>query len=177
MNEKTDKVEEFFRTVDAQIDFFKTTTKIDCIPGCGHCCENPRVCATVLEFFPLARFIYREKREEEVWEKLSKNSEVCIFFQKQGQGCCSVYPYRGLICRLFGFSLRKEKTGKISPLTCRMLQEKFSPTVELQLLPIMSECAYNFLDIDPALATIQHPINTAIARAMQRWSFFQCAST
>ena len=81
---------------------------------CSKCCLYDDINATPLEFLPLAFHLYKSGLLEEVIEKINnKNDSRCIFsvFENDKWGC-SVYPSRGLICRLFGFASVLDKHEK-----------------------------------------------------------------
>jgi hypothetical protein len=100
------------------------------------------------------------------------------------KGFCGNYSKRGLICRLFGASARKNnKTGLRELITCKILKaekpdsfqsvtERINSDMEIPLAP-----AYytRIKDVDEAL-TNQYPVNQAILMAIElvlRYKFYQ----
>ena len=114
MEEKVNAVESVFRKLDEEIAQFQANTTLHCKAGCGKCCFKPDIEATILEFLPFALHLYQEGKAE-VWHEKLKTStaDVCMILNpaQGGTGLCFDYNYRGLICRLFGYSARTTKYG------------------------------------------------------------------
>lgn len=51
-----------YEMLDAEIAQFQAASALRCASGCGRCCENPKVVATVLEVLPLAYHFWKEQR-------------------------------------------------------------------------------------------------------------------
>lgn len=136
-----------------------------------------RIEATVLEFLPLAWYMY-QCGEAVMWhQKLSEDvSPVCVILNplQQGKGLCSTYRYRGLICRLFGYAARLNKYGRAELITCSIIHDlpAYQPTEEaiqggtIQV-PVMRDYYMQLQGIDPVLAAERIPINQAIKRALE----------
>jgi len=97
--------------------------------GCEllHAHVADQVEASPSEMLPLAAELYR-RGEAEVWlEKLENAEDVCVFFAKDPnsdwKGRCSVYPWRPSLCRLFGFSSRKNKNGRPELVKCSRMEK------------------------------------------------------
>jgi Fe-S-cluster containining protein len=172
------QVEAFFGGVDAMIVSFRQQTGITCPPSCSLCCEYTRIESTVLEFIPLARALWDNGTAEEVYRALTVDQSQCHFFtgakpdSKTG-GYCSIYPYRGLVCRVFGYSTRREENGMVTLNTCQRLREVFGDIIEqipagsLQhMRPLRDSLYRDFSRIAPHWAVV-HPINTAVKRAIE----------
>jgi len=129
LQEKSLAVKEVFEELDRDVSRYLGESNLTCFAGCGRCCMNPKVAATVLEFIPLAFDIYQGGNAEQVMDKLEQTSdlETCMVFLKTSQdsesGICKTYKYRGLICRLFGVSARKNKYGQKEMIICRKIKE------------------------------------------------------
>src|SRR5690606_16689828 len=104
-------------------------SKISCFKGCGHCCTNPKVSASVLEFLPLAFELYLSGKAEETLDILSSSAgdSYCILLKKMSidaeAGFCTDYENRGLICRLFASSARRNKNGEKELLLCKKIKD------------------------------------------------------
>lgn len=167
-----------FALLHHEIAAFQGWSKLACKAGCGKCCTKPDIEATVLEFIPLAHHLYITNQCFEWLERL-KNTEssVCVIFESPapGSGRCSAYPYRGLICRLFGFSARINKHAQKELVTCQVIKsEQALPYAEVlekvghdALIPVMSHYYMRMLAIDSDLARNFYPINEAIKRAIE----------
>lgn len=178
--EKIQQVEELFNELETEIDSFKNLSKIKCLSGCFKCCINPEIEATVLEFLPFALYIVQAGREEEWLAKIDANSEsdICaILDESLGEkigGGCSEYKYRGLICRLFGYSASFNKYGSPVYVTCKTIKTEFKTeyeTVDREIknemqIPVMKNYYFKLYAIDINLSSKFYPINDAIRRAI-----------
>ena len=102
---------------------FANTFNIACKDGCGTCCEhfNPNITEVEAEF--LAYGLIVEKRDQEVYELLSNvdgDSEACPLYNKDDvYKHCTVYKWRPLVCRLFGYAASLDKEGNPVYRTCK----------------------------------------------------------
>ena len=106
------------------------------------------------------------------------NKGRCVFYQPddriEGNGRCGVYPFRPLVCRLFGFSGKKDKTGKLKLVTCPIIKEMHKHSLdniqkepEQFFMPGMSDFSARISSIDPELGRNQLPMNEAFKVAVQ----------
>jgi Fe-S-cluster containining protein len=178
IEEKVKEVEAVFNRLDAAISRFQSGSSLYCPPGCGKCCFKADIEATILEFLPFALHVYNEGKAEAWYEKLkTTESSICLILnpQQSGAGLCSDYQYRGLICRLFGYSARTNKYGKRELVTCHVVKteqqesyEKASLEVEAGGdIPVMNEYYMQLLGIDADLTRDFYPINQAMRRALE----------
>lgn len=175
--EKIMAVERLFADLDMDITRFQQISGLHCPAGCGKCCFKPDIEATVLEFLPFAWHMYNRGDAETWYQKLNQDtSSVCAILNpmQSGQGLCSMYRYRGLICRLFGYTARLNKYGRAELVTCTTLREQPSyrhvdqaiESREMEV-PVMRDYYMRLQGIDPALAAERIPINQAIMRALE----------
>jgi uncharacterized protein len=173
-------VEKIFHELDKKISDFQEDTGLKCISGCGKCCFNPEVEATILEFLPLAFHFYKSGKAPEIYENfLSNNSPVCAMLSPvvpaTSSGFCSEYRYRGLICRLFGFSARRNKIGNLDLFTCKVIKEnqpdeyrQASTNINSGMhAPVTTDYYMKLRSIDPDLGLKTYPINEAIIKAFE----------
>jgi uncharacterized protein len=176
--EKVHAVEEVFRDLDEAISTFQSWSTLHCKFGCGKCCFKADIEATALEFLPFAHHLYLNDQATEWLDKISRSENpVCHILSptQSGAGLCSDYQYRGLICRLFGYSARTNKYGKKELVTCQIIkteQESAFTTADLKIgengsVPVMSNYYMQLHAIDPELARDFYPINTAIKKALE----------
>ena len=179
--EKSLNVSGVFAELEIEIQEFLSQSQLHCFKGCGHCCTNPRVSASVLEFLPLAFDIYRSGRAEDTLALLSTSSEesYCIMLKKLSvdadAGQCTNYTNRGLICRLFASSARRNKHGEKELLTCRKIKEGNKELFEAATegikaemnVPLGSDYYTRLYGIDFNLANEQFVINIAIRKALE----------
>ncbi len=176
--EKVKAVEELFQKLDDEISSFQVKSTLHCKMGCGKCCFKSDIEATILEFLPFAYYLYKEGKAEEWLIKIkSSESSICQILNpsQNGVGLCSEYQYRGLICRLFGFSARTNKYGKKELVTCQIIkteQEEAYQSSESMLeqgleVPVMNQFYMQLHGIDDELTRNFYPINTAIRHAIE----------
>jgi uncharacterized protein len=181
LQEKSREVRIVFDELDLEIKAFLEASKLTCITGCGFCCSNPKVSASVLEFLPLAFDLYEKGKAEKTLEILEDANEdkYCIIYKSTSadaeMGFCSDYQNRGLICRLFSSSSRKNKEGKKELITCKKIKEnkkelfeKASKEINEQMpIPSSSSTYSKLYNIDFQLTSEQMPINKAIKKAIE----------
>lgn len=181
MLDKVKAVEKVFEELDKEIASFQGNTRLHCVAGCGACCKKPDIEATPLEFLPFAHHLYTIGEAENVLEQLNSDAEsVCIIFkafpgQNKNAGTCTEYKYRGLICRLLGFSASLDKYGKPELATCKIIKETqaddYSNTVkgigEGLAIPVMRDYYFRLRSVDPNLSDKFYPINIAIKEAIE----------
>ncbi|OEK02653.1 hypothetical protein BFP97_14475 [Roseivirga sp. 4D4] len=177
---KVKAVEKIFASLDQEITALQTTSGLRCIAGCGKCCFKPDVEATPLEFLPFAFHLYLTNRIEEKYDLLLERvSSICTIFEPQESslvnGSCSEYKFRGLICRLFGYSAVRNKYGKTSFVTCAPLKTQSPEKVAAiesgigngESVPMMNDYYFQIRSVDPDLGNNLLPINQAIRQAME----------
>lgn len=177
-DEKVKEVEAVFQKLDAEIAQFQLATGMHCKSGCGKCCFKPDIEATSLEFLPFAVYLYREGLAEQWHEKLSASEQpVCLILNptQPGAGLCTEYRYRGLICRLFGYSARTNKYQKKELVTCQVIKTEEPAEYKKGVMlveeggnvPVMSQYYMQLHAIDPDMTTEFYPINVAIRKALE----------
>lgn len=176
---KVRSVEVIFRDLEQKIEAFKQDTQIHCVAGCGFCCKKPDIEATVIEFLPLAFHYFLNDKAEERLAYLKNNPQsVCHLFHEgsvPGAGFCTLYPYRGVICRLFGFSARKDKYDNPEYSTCRKIKEAMPEKyIDAYLavksglkIPLMTDYYQRLNHVDFELARKMYPVNIAIQKAIE----------
>jgi Fe-S-cluster containining protein len=178
LEEKVKSVEAVFEKLDGEISKLQSWSTLHCEHGCGKCCFKPDIEATALEFLPFALHLFKTNQAEEWLTKLTEtNEDVCLILHphQSGAGLCSEYVYRGLICRLFGYSARTNKYGKRELVTCQIIKtgqaEKFAEAEkkieEGVEVPVMNEYYMQLASIDFDMAREFYPINQAIRKAIE----------
>jgi uncharacterized protein len=177
LEEKIRAVEALFEKLDENIQHFQTTSGLHCKWGCGKCCYKADIEATVLEFLPFAHHLYQNNLAFEWLEKLSEPAETCRILNplQGGAGMCSEYKYRGLICRLFGYSARTNKYGAKELVTCQIIKTEQEESYRISAdavaagseIPVMSNYYMQLHAIDYNLAQQFFPINEAIKRSIE----------
>jgi Fe-S-cluster containining protein len=172
LTRKIHAVNRILRQADKHIETFKTQSKITCLPNCGLCCTRTDIESTITEFLPATYKLYLSGEYNTILENIEyKTDTICVFYNPfSNEGFCSHYQTRGLICRLFGFSTRTEKSGIRTLVTCKPIKQVLGFNESQYILsfaPEMSEYYLKLYGIDPKL-TIQYlPINQSIKKALE----------
>jgi Fe-S-cluster containining protein len=194
LQQKSQEVRRVFEELDAEIKLFMDTSQMGCISGCGFCCSNPKVSASILEFLPLAFDLYEKGKAEKALDILETKTEedFCIIYKATttdaSMGFCSDYQNRGMICRLFGSSARKNKEDKKEIITCKKIKEAKKEQYEAASLavneemsvPLSSDAYSRLYNIDFQLTSDQMPINQAIQKALEavlRFKYYEGSET
>ncbi|MDD5614420.1 MAG: YkgJ family cysteine cluster protein [Candidatus Omnitrophica bacterium] len=183
---KSNAVLKIYREVDRDIANFKSKTSLRCLPGCGHCCESPKIETTVLEFLPLVSKLHKANRISDLKKRIdvSGNSNICPLYLPAGivsvraaqhKGMCSEYGLRPLLCRLYGFSVVRTKDSKACLVTCSLIKDFYKARYQKALrfisnnsvFPVMNNYALKLSVIDFSLGIKQYPIKEALARAVE----------
>jgi uncharacterized protein len=178
IQEKVEQVELVFHNLDSEIATFQAATNLHCKFGCGKCCFKPDIEATILEFLPFAFYLYKEGVAEDWLIKMENNeSSLCPILNptQSGAGLCSEYIYRGLVCRLFGYSARTNKYAQRELVTCQIIKTEQNENFDLAekkiseggAIPVMSNYYMQLHAIDFELTNQFYPIKLAIKKAIE----------
>ncbi len=174
------EVTTLFSDLELEIQQIKAETGLHCIHNCVKCCLYPKIEATVLEFIPLALHAYQTGQVDTFLTKLEQGDPICIFLKQEpdalSQAGCTQYPYRGLICRLFGYSHVTTKQNQRQLATCKPIKEQQPLAVktaaerllQTHLGPKGSDYYAQLQGIDFNLGTERYSINQAIKRALEK---------
>ena len=183
---ETDKllreVSRIYRGIDRKTDRLQRAASLFCPEKCGICCNTQNIETTLLETLPLAEAIFNRKEEElilqAIEERLSRNDFRCVLFgpsEKPLYGFCTYYPFRPLLCRLFGFAVRKNRHDGFDFCACRHLKESAPDSVkraELSIsmglrIPVYQESFMRIAALNPSIGIQRRPINLAIKEALE----------
>lgn len=169
-----------YEKIDEGTSRFRSLTGIHCPVGCGTCCESTEVEATPLEFFPLALGLFHDGHEGEVLDRLDNASgDACAFHRPDelchGKGRCSIYPWRPLTCRLFGYAAVRLKNDRLEMTICSLVG-KLLPDARCLAASLMdrgfdplvfTDVASELRGIDWNLGSQLLPINDAAKEAIE----------
>ena len=172
-------VENLFNQLEQESTQFEKSSGIGCVSGCGKCCTYSDIEASPLEFLPWAFHLFLNGEAGKTLTILNNTDSPTYIIYKPltilGQGRCSNYKYRGLICRLFGFAANTDKYGNLRLATCKIIKEgqadKYKSTVEAiskgLYVPIFTEYYMQLSNIDFNLGNRIVPINKALKLAIE----------
>lgn len=184
MLDKIRKVEKVFKQLDKETEKFGKQSNMKCLTNCNLCCFKKGLEANVLEFLPLAYQLVKSNQHNAALDLLDTNPEFCINLAKtqiQGQTAgCSVYKYRGLICRLFGSSAIRGKNAKLAIYTCSHIKKEYpeefiraSEHINQKMnIPVVTDFYYKMYFIDSQLANDYNPINVSIRKAIEKVAYY-----
>jgi Fe-S-cluster containining protein len=174
---------EAYQEIDQRITRLVQATGFSCSAGCGSCCEKDSVEATVLECLPAARELFlmgeAAKIRDEILEREKRGDKTCVFYSPdphvEGNGRCSMYMTRPLICRLFGFAARKNRHGEKEYVFCKKQPPADDETrlrVNVALnsgmsIPVFQDEFMRVNSIDPGRGAELITINRAFREAIE----------
>jgi Fe-S-cluster containining protein len=177
---KVQAVNKIYNLLEKDIAKFQYKCELKCFEGCGHCCQKNDIEATVLEFLPYAYFQFKNGNALNEYNRLieKKHENLCFILSdktiENSTGFCSLYKYRPLICRLFGFSAITDKYENVVLSTCKIIKDKCSyqyskvvNDVKKYNIPLNTNYYYQLSLIDIDLCTQFYPINQAIIKSLE----------
>ena len=179
IEQKVQRVENLFKDLEKESVQFEKSSGLSCVAGCGKCCTHPDIEASPLEFFPWAFHLFLQGEAENTLKLLAETkSATCFIYQPLAfvdKGNCATYKYRGLICRLFGFSANTDKYGKLRLATCKIIKEGQAEKYETinesinqgLKVPIFTEYYMRLSQIDFRLGNRIMPVNQALKLALE----------
>lgn len=175
VGELAEAVRRIYREADARTGAFSQASGLRCPTGCGRCCESPYIEASPVECLPLAESLLPRGSEWletlRLFERRNKTlPSACPFYVSFGfgQGLCSVYEHRPLVCRLFGFAGRRDRKVRARLAICHYHRENETP------LPATGEAPPLFTDFSVRTASLAPelgqpmPIARAVAIALEK---------
>jgi len=156
---------------------YQSGTGLSCPPGCGRCCTNPEIEASVLEMIPFALKIYDQGQLDEWIQKLEeRENPQCILLEideSTGKTRCISYNERPSVCRMFGVAGTYNKHQEITHSICKLIKELNTeiptPNESTPLIPLWSS---KLTAIDPELSKNKLPINQAMKLALEKIAFY-----
>ncbi len=170
-----------FQSLDEEVMSFALTQSVRCLPGCGACCQSPNIETTVAEMLPLAYELFQKgNAEDSAWNWSEEQGAACPQYEshpdRPAQGRCRTYAFRPAICRLFGYSGFRDKSGAIRFATCRNIQAQEGERIQSiegrlnrgeSTIPFLAEVHERVAEIGGNLAWEILAINEALRRALE----------
>ncbi|MCE1198122.1 MAG: YkgJ family cysteine cluster protein [Marinilabiliales bacterium] len=185
------EVMQLYHELDEHLALQASHSGMTCPNSCDLCCRKTDIAASPLEFLPLAASLYETGQLTAFMERLEDPSfKWCVCFDPEaaveGRWSCRHYPFRALICRLFGYGYRLDKEGNLVLVTCRLMKEEQPEAVgkamqraidQPEEMPVFSHYSLRLMAIDPDLAVPQMPINQAARLAIEKLYFHYLGET
>jgi len=154
----------------------QSTTGLNCLPGCGRCCMNPDIEASVMEMLPFALKMYDDGRLDEWLLKTeSPGRNFCLLLEPhgdEGKGACLSYEERPSICRMFGVAGYFDKNHSPTLSVCKYIKENHLDLPKAQAsTPMLTHWSSKMASLHPELTKTKLPMNQAIREALNRVAF------
>lgn len=166
-----------FAEVDFATQAVAERAGLACPGGCGRCCDNPDIWTTPAELVPLAVELVTRGAADEAYDR-AQAADRCVFLDSSGPGLgrCSVYALRPMVCRLFGFAARRDKSGGLELAACAVHKQVAPEAVARARAiaaeggaPVFAEWQERVRELDGAAAELM-PLNRALQVAIERVS-------
>ena len=175
---KISTLQTIYHEIATTISHFKEKTQIDCVYGCGDCCNHFEPYISVLEATLIVEYLQEdsERMERFLQVRGSKTDILCPFYQVASPYHCGIYPIRPLICRLYAFSGKKvDQQIHYSP--CPRIRDHYTTEVanarrliaEGLTIPLYKEQYPYLCELDFVLATDLHPLTRSVEIAIEHW--------
>lgn len=184
LRELSRRVEAVYGEMADTFSGYQQASGLSCRSGCGECCTQPTIEATVLEMLPLALHLFDQGKAEQTLTQLEELPEgsSCSFYQRLSfdgkQGQCSVYQQRPSICRVFGAAGYRDKLGQAALSVCKTIKADKAEKYQQHLImlsgqppPMMMSAKEQVSELDYALGAKHYPINEAMRLALEKVLF------
>jgi Fe-S-cluster containining protein len=163
---------------------YQKASGLHCLEGCGKCCNNPEVEASVMEMLPLALRMHDEGKLEYWIDQLEMTEqEHCLMYRPHSpdgsKGQCGVYNERPSLCRMFGVSGFYNKHREVTLSVCKLIKDKYpelltqrEKEVSEEKTPMLITWSYRLAQLDPALIQDRLPINQAFKKALEKIALY-----
>jgi len=154
-----------------------------CPEGCGACCGTFIPDVMPLEAGYLADWLLRERPDLAVraleWEEDGSSSSCPFHEPSRKGGQCGVYPARPLVCRLFGFSATRDRSGREAFSLCKEMPSRrgrrswSGEDIEREFgarLPVMTDFTAEAVALAPAESGDRRLLTKALPTAIRRLS-------
>ncbi len=182
IRETVNNLQKFYEEMASTFSDYQASTGLACLSGCGRCCVNPDVEASVLEMLPFALKIYDQGLLNEWLIKLENPAtDYCVLFQGEssGKGKCGHYLERPSVCRMFGVAGYADKNNQAVLSICKYIREnepekasEKQKNLDRKSVPMMSEWVSQICHLGEPAIQRRVPINNAIKQALEKIALF-----
>ena len=169
-----------YQLLSQEFGSYQKISGLNCVEGCGACCNNPQVEASVLEMLPLALHLFDTGQAEAYLQQMHDSGGfACHLFQRHSldgmKGACTVYEWRPGICRMFGVAGYRTKTDQPTLSVCATIKaskpQRFADALiamSTSTPPMLAHGRQRIAKIDYALGEKLMPINEALVAALEK---------
>jgi Fe-S-cluster containining protein len=161
---------EIYQKADADMAAFREKAQIPCPSGCGACCDHFEPDIVEAEALYLAAWLMGPGADKRSMLEREDRPDGCPFWLADDPYHCQVYPARGLICRLFGFSGMRNSLGEAEFNPCFKLREmKITVNAETaKSAPVMSDYGDQVVALCPDSAGLRLPLREGVRRSLAK---------
>jgi len=172
-----------YKEIDGKSARFQLASGLRCPAECGICCQKPVVECSVVEVLPLAEALFLSGEAPRVMSEIERRETVadarCVLYLPDtvvsGNGRCGQYPFRPMMCRLFGFACRRNRLGELEFCPCSLIKgqnpEGWERAVDLVAkgvdLSVYQDLHMRLASLHPGLGYRNLPVNLAIKQAIE----------
>jgi uncharacterized protein len=192
IGKKLYEIRAIYEEIDALTDSFARESGLSCPPECGECCKNfmPDVVSVEINYIAALVTMTNETIAHDIVSNgispvmgikkagasSSADNGTCPFFRTDNPEHCGIYAARPLICRCFGFSAARRKSGEASFALCRYIPHADKRAwagneivAEFGALPpVMADIATKLIAIDPHDAGNRDLLTDALPGALAK---------
>ncbi len=184
IREFSENLQNIYQEMSNCFSDYQKATGLHCLEGCGKCCHNPEVEASVLEMLPFALKMFDENKLEYWLEKLEDPAQdFCLLFESHSpdhsKGQCGDYQNRPSLCRMFGVAGHFNKYREATLSICKYIREKYPELSEErgkqateENTPMLVTWSYRLAQLDPALIQNRYPMNQAMKMALEKVALY-----
>lgn len=170
-------LEKVYAEMSDTFSAYQSSTGLKCPPGCGRCCTNPEIEASILEMIPFALRIYDQGQLDEWLLKIDeRKNPQCILLETNevtGKTQCISYHERPSLCRMFGVAGTLNKHNEVTHAICKLLKElNVDLPMPTEFTPLIPQWSAKLSALDPELISKKLPINLAIKGALEKIAFY-----
>ena len=175
---KMSALKTIYHEIATTIAHFKEKTRIDCVYGCGDCCNHFEPYISVLEATLIVEHLQEDGERMEHFYQVPRHKLdiLCPFYQVASPYHCGIHPIRPMICRLYAFS-GKRANEQIHYAPCPRIRDHYAvEVVEARRLvaaglaiPLYKDQFPRLCELDFVLATDLHPLTRSVEIAIQHW--------
>lgn len=169
----------FYDEMGTTFSDYQKSTGLNCGSGCGKCCDNPEITATMIEMLPLAWDFYQRGIAEQWLDKLNtQDLSLCplakFHSEDRMKGQCSEYKFRPSICREFGVSGHQKKDGTKALAVCKYIKKEADHSLiqkaesDQASIPLMSEWTRRLSTLHPDLINGYKPVGESLKLALEK---------
>lgn len=169
------RIMDVYAQIDKQVAAYQLLTGLRCPNGCGICCIDAEVYTSRMEMLPAAHELLLRGEAQPWLERIQSDglAGLCVFYRKhdiENTGHCDLYAFRPSVCRLFGFSSVRNRTGQRILSTCKRLKTESPHDVakaseHQDEAPGLSQYSSLLMGFDPSANRLM-PINDALRQAI-----------